>query len=101
MYMSLPEHVKKLALEAVRKDGWAQIQLHRINDASLPDSTVEGRATAEAQGMIPDSVVQKAKDAIAHNETVAQIRMMKTSGSVVPLATPRPETGQIAQRIAE
>ncbi len=104
MSMAIPEHVKKQAMDAVsHKETTAQIRLYRSNDSPAPNFSApqSGEKIASAtRGSIPDHVKKQAMDAIANKETVAQIRLVKDNGSVMPMATPSQETNRAAERIA-
>jgi len=88
------------------KETTAQIRLYRNNDApaqtfSDPEKNATATRGATPGCAIPDDVKRQAMDSIANKETVAQIRLVKDTGSPYPMATPNQETNRAAEKVAQ
>lgn len=102
--MNIPEHVKKLAKDAVSHHETMQHVRWMEGNGSGPQFTpLENQGPGEVkpyQPITPD-VMRQAKDAVSHRETMAHVRQLEMTGSIAPMYTPSFHSQRIAERIAE
>jgi hypothetical protein len=102
--MSIPEHVKRQAMDAVsHKETTAMIRAFQGSGASVSTryDFTHAKAPQPEVSPIPDDVKRQAKDAISHPETQAQIRLVKNSGEITTPLTPNRDTERIAGKVAQ